>query len=52
MPRTELRKRGGVRRVRTIRIGKDRYAHVYVVKKRGKRGGTTVLGEVKRKGRG
>lgn len=32
-------------RVRTIRLGDDRYAHVFVVRKPGKRGGRTVMGE-------
>lgn len=51
MPRATLARRGGVVKVRTIKVGPDRYATVYVVRKKGKRGGRTVLGEVKRKGK-
>lgn len=49
MPKARIARRGGVVRVRTVKVGPDRYAHVYVVRKRGKRGGRTVLGEVTRK---
>lgn len=53
MPGKEtLRKRGGLRRVRTIELKGGRYAHVYVVKNPGPRGGHTVLGEVKRRKKG
>ena len=45
--KAELAKRGGVVKVRTVKISGNRYAHVYVVRKKGKRGGKTVLGEVK-----
>jgi hypothetical protein len=46
MPETEIRKRGGVVRWRTVK----RNGHVYriaVVRKRGKRGGHTLAKEVK-----
>lgn len=47
----KVRRRGGPVKIRTVRIGKGRYAHVYVVKRRGPRGGTTELGQIrKRKG--
>lgn len=47
MPKAEIARRGGAVRVRTIRLKGGRYAHVYVVRRKGKRGGKTVLGEVK-----
>jgi hypothetical protein len=49
--KAELAKRGGVVRVRTKKIGRDRYVTVYVVRKPGKHGGRTVAGEVKRRKR-
>lgn len=49
MPKAEVAKRGGATKVRTIRLSNGKYAHVYVVRKKGKRGGRTVLGEVKRR---
>lgn len=36
-------------RVRTIRLPDDRYAHVYVVREPGERGGHTVMGEIHHK---
>lgn len=50
MPEAAIAKRGGATKVRTIKIGKNRYATVFVVRKRGKRGGHTVLGAIKKKG--
>jgi hypothetical protein len=47
MPERTIRKRGGATKVRTIKIGPNKYAHVFVVRKKGKRGGRTVLGPVK-----
>lgn len=49
MPESKIAKRGGAVKVRTIRVGDGRYAHVYVVRKRGPRGGKTELGEIKRR---
>jgi hypothetical protein len=49
VPESKIAKRGGAVRVRTVKVGKDRYAHVYVVRKRGPRGGRTELGEIKRR---
>lgn len=46
MPKAEIARRGGAVRVRTIKLSDDRYAHVYVVRKPGPRGGKTVMGEV------
>ncbi len=51
MPDAAIRNRGGATKVRTVKIGKNKYAHVYVVRKAGKRGGKTVLGEIKRRKR-
>jgi hypothetical protein len=36
-------------RVRTIKLSGNRYAHVYVVRKEGPRGGRTVAGKPKTK---
>lgn len=54
MPQGEskIRRRGGAVRVRTIRVGKGRYAHVFVVRRKGPRGGRTELGQIKRRKRG
>lgn len=45
MPKAEIARRGGAVRVRRIKLSDDRYANVYVVRKAGKRGGHTVMGE-------
>jgi len=44
-----LRRRGGLVRVRTKRLPDGRYLHVYVVPKKGPRGGRTLTGEPKRR---
>ena len=49
MPRKEERKRG-VKYYRTIKLGKDKYAHVAVVRKAGPRGGHTIMGKIHKKG--
>lgn len=49
MPKAKIAARGGAVKVRTIKLSASKYAHVYVVRKKGKRGGRTVLGEVKRR---
>ena len=46
MPRPRYRKRGGVLRYRTIKLGKGRYAHLAIVRKRGRRGGRTIIGKI------
>lgn len=52
MPEREIQKRGGAVKVRRIKIGTNKYATVYVVRKKGPRGGKTVLGGIqKRKGK-
>lgn len=48
----KVQRRGGAVRVRTIKVGKGRYAHVYVVRKRGPRGGRTELGQIRRTRKG
>jgi len=47
MPTAE-EKRRGLRYYRTIRIGKNAYAHVGIVRKAGKRGGHTIIGKIHR----
>ncbi len=49
MPTKEEKKRGGVIRYRTIELGKGKYMHVAIVRKKGKRGGRTVGGRVRTK---
>lgn len=48
MPTRKIAARGGATKIRTIKLPDGRYAHVYVVRKKGPRGGKTVLGEIKR----
>jgi len=47
--KAELRKRGGLVRVRTKKLPGGRYEHIYVVRKAGPRGGHTIAGEPKRR---
>jgi hypothetical protein len=47
MPTKEERRRGGAIRYRTIDLGHGKYAHVAIVRKKGKRGGRTVMGKVR-----
>jgi hypothetical protein len=49
MPKSIYSKRGGVLRYRTISLGKNKYAHLAIVKKPGKYGGRTILGKIKSK---
>lgn len=51
MPEATIARRGGATKVRTVKIGKNKYAHVYVVRRRGPRGGKTVLGKIQTKGK-
>lgn len=51
MPAAEERRRGGVKRYRTIRVGKGkskRYIHIAIVPKAGRHGGHTVAGPAHR----
>lgn len=48
MPEAEEKRRGGVVRYRTIRVGKGRnrrYLHIAIVRRKGRRGGSTVAGK-------
>jgi hypothetical protein len=47
MPARKIAARGGAVRVRTITLPDGRRATVYVVRRKGPRGGKTVLGEIK-----
>jgi hypothetical protein len=51
MPDTEIKKRGGAMRYRTVKLKDGRYIRIAVVPKAGKRGGHTVAGAV-HKGKG
>lgn len=46
MPEALIKKRGGAKRWRTKKVGKNKYIHVAVVRKAGKRGGHTIAGKV------
>jgi len=46
MPEKSIKKRGGARKWRTIKTGKNKFLRVAIVPKRGKRGGHTVAGPV------
>jgi hypothetical protein len=45
---SKVARRGGAVRIRTVKVAPGKYAHVYVVRRKGPRGGRTVLGQVKR----
>lgn len=49
MPKTEVKKRGGSIRTVTIKVGKNKYKHCEVVRKKGPRGGRTVCGPTRTK---
>ena len=49
MPESEIRARGGARRVRTQKLSGGRYRHIFVVRDTGPRGGHTVAGPVKKR---
>lgn len=44
MPEAEIRKRGGARCWRTIKLPGGKYKHVAIVKKAGPKGGHTLSG--------
>ncbi len=46
MPEAEIKKRGGAKRYRTLKISPTKYIHVAVVPKAGPQGGHTVAGPV------
>jgi hypothetical protein len=47
--RRKIRRRGGAIRVRTKRLGRGRYVHIHVVRRKGRRGGRTVAGPVRQR---
>ncbi len=47
MPETEIRRRGGAIRYRTVKLKDGRTVHVAIVRKAGPRGGHTVAGPVR-----
>jgi len=49
MPKKEVKRRGGSIRTRTVKIGKNKYMHCEIVRRKGPRGGRTVCGPVKTK---
>jgi hypothetical protein len=49
MPTKEEKRRGGVIRYRTKKLGKNKYVHIAVVRKKGKRGGKTIAGPIRQK---
>lgn len=49
MPAKQIAKRGGTVRVRTVQLPDGRYAHVYVVRRAGPRGGHTIMSEPKKR---
>jgi len=44
-----LKKRGGILRIRTKKVSATQYVHIYVTRKKGKRGGRTIAGEIKKR---
>jgi hypothetical protein len=42
----KARKKGLVKKIRTIKPTADTYIHIGILKKKGKRGGTTVSGPI------
>lgn len=48
MPEKEIKRRGGAKKWRTVKVDEDKYVHVAVVSKAGPRGGHTVAGKVRK----
>ena len=48
MPEAEIRRRGGAKKWRTVKLPNGSYIHVAVVRSSGPRGGHTVAGPVKK----
>jgi hypothetical protein len=46
MPEEEIKKRGGAKRWRRIKLPDGRYVNVAIVRRKGPRGGSTVAGPV------
>lgn len=49
MPKAEVKKRGGSKKTRTVKLSKNKYMRCEVVPKAGPKGGHTVCGPVKTK---
>lgn len=49
MPKTEVKRRGGSIRTRTVKVGKGKYMRCEIVPKAGPKGGHTVCSAVKKK---
>lgn len=47
--RSVIQRRGGVLRIRTKKISPTKYIHIYVTRRKGKRGGQTVSSPVHRR---
>lgn len=48
MPEKEIGKRGGAKKWRTVKVGNGKYLRIAIVPKRGKRGGHTVGGPIRK----
>lgn len=48
-PGGKVKGRGKVLRIRTIKIGPNKYAHVRIMSKEGPRGGRTLMGGIQTK---
>ena len=51
MPEALIKARGGAKRYRTISLPGGKYIHLAITRKTGPRGGKTVAGPVRTKGR-
>ena len=49
MPEAEIKKRGGAKRYRTLKLPGNKFVHLAIVKKAGPKGGHTVAGPVRKK---
>lgn len=48
MPEREIKRRGGAKRYRTIKLPNGKYVRIAIVRKAGPRGGHTVAGPIHR----
>ena len=49
MPKSKYKGRGKVLRYRTLELPHNKYLHIAIVSKKGKRGGKTISGKVRKK---
>lgn len=49
MPKSKYKGRGKILGYRTLDLPKGEYAHLAIVSKKGKKGGTTILGKIRTK---